>query len=53
MRVAPAFDQSYLNLARVYAIEGQTDEARKVLQGLLQQHPDHVQGRKALDQLPQ
>jgi Flp pilus assembly protein TadD len=53
IRVAPAFDQSYLNLARVYAIEGQTDEARKVLRALLQQHPDNVQGRKALDQLPQ
>jgi len=53
IRVAPAFDQSYLNLARVYAIEGQTDEARKVLRALLQQHPDDVQGRKALDQLPQ
>jgi tetratricopeptide (TPR) repeat protein/peroxiredoxin len=53
IRVAPAFDQSYLNLARVYALEGQADEARKVLRALLQQHPDHVQGRKALDQLPQ
>ena len=53
IRVAPDFDQPYLNLARVYAIEGQTDQARKVLQELLHQHPDHVQGRKALDQLPQ
>ena len=53
IRVAPAFDQSYLNLARVYAIEGQTDKARQVLRALLQQHPDHIQGRKALDQLPQ
>jgi len=53
IRVAPAFDQSYLNLARVYAIEGQTDEARKVLRALLQQHPDHVQARKDLDQLGQ
>jgi len=52
IRVAPAFDQSYLNLARVYAIEGQADDARKVLRALLQQHPDHVQGRNALDQLP-
>ena len=53
IRVAPSFDQSYLNLARVYAIEGKTDEARKALRALLQQHPDHIQGRKALDQLPQ
>ena len=29
IRVAPAFDQSYLNLARVYALEGTPDKARR------------------------
>jgi len=51
MRVAPAFDQSYLNLARVYAIEGDIDKARAVLRALLMQHPNHVAGRQALEQL--
>ena len=31
IRVAPGFDQSYLNLARVYGIEGTPDKARTVL----------------------
>ena len=51
IRVAPAFDQSYLNLARVYAIEGDPEKARTVLLELLKLHPDHVQGRKALEQV--
>ena len=51
IRVAPRFDQSYLNLARVYAIEGDTDKARGVLLELLKQHPDHAQARQALEQL--
>ena len=52
IRVAPAFDQSYLNLARVYALEGAPEKARAVLQKLLEQHPDHAQAQKALEQLP-
>jgi tetratricopeptide (TPR) repeat protein len=51
IRVAPAFDQSYMNLARVYALEGTPDKARTVLLELLKQHPEHVQARKALEQL--
>jgi tetratricopeptide (TPR) repeat protein len=51
VRVAPAFDQSYLNLARVYALEGAPDKARAVLLDLLKQHPNHVQARKMLEQL--
>ena len=51
IRLAPAFDRSYLNLARVYSIEGNRDKARAALLSLLQQHPDHVQARKALDEL--
>jgi Flp pilus assembly protein TadD len=53
IRVAPAFDQSYLNLARVYSIEGAPDKARAVLLELLKQHPDHASAQKMLEQLPQ
>jgi Flp pilus assembly protein TadD len=53
IRVAPAFDQSYLNLARLYAIEGETPKARAVLLELLKQHPGHAQAQKELQQLPQ
>jgi Flp pilus assembly protein TadD len=31
IRVAPAFDQCYINLARVYEIEGALDKSRAVL----------------------
>ena len=49
---APSFDQSYLNLARVYSIEGAPDKARAVLLELLKQHPDHASAQKMLEQLP-
>jgi FimV-like protein len=49
--VAPAYDQSYLNLARVYVIEGDPGKARAVLLELLRQHPDHLQAKQALEQL--
>jgi hypothetical protein len=53
IRVAPAFDQSYLNLARVYQIEGTPEKARSVLLDLLKQHPGHEQAQKMLEQLGQ
>jgi Flp pilus assembly protein TadD len=53
IRVAPDFDQSYLNLARVYAIEDHPDKARDVLQELLKRHPDHAVAKRALSELPQ
>jgi tetratricopeptide (TPR) repeat protein len=53
VRVAPSFDQAYLNLARVYSVEGTPDKARAVLLELLKQHPDHVQAKSMLAQLPQ
>jgi Flp pilus assembly protein TadD len=49
--VAPAFDQSYMNLARVYALEGTPDKARSVLLNLLKQHPGHSAAQQALRQL--
>ncbi|MGB7330262.1 MAG: tetratricopeptide repeat protein, partial [Terriglobales bacterium] len=51
IRVAPAFDQSYLNLARVYVIEDTPDKARSVLLELLKQHPGHQQAQKMMEQL--
>jgi Flp pilus assembly protein TadD len=51
MRVAPAFDQSYLNLARVYAIEGTPEKARAVLLELLKQHPGHELAQRMIEQL--
>jgi len=53
IRLAPAFDQSYLNLARVYAVEGAPEKARTILLELLKQHPDHAQAQSMLAQLPQ
>ena len=51
IRVAPAFDQAYLNLARVYALEGSKAEARRVLDALLQQHRGHPQALQMLEEL--
>jgi tetratricopeptide (TPR) repeat protein len=51
IRVAPDFDQPYVNLARVYAIEGNTGKARAVVAQLLKRHPDHVQAKQMLEQL--
>jgi tetratricopeptide (TPR) repeat protein/peroxiredoxin len=53
IRVAPDFDQPYLNLARVYSAEGSPAKARTVLVDLLKQHPDHAQAQNMLAQLPQ
>jgi len=51
IRVAPEYDQSYLNLARVYALQGEREKAREVLLELLKQHPDHLQAKAELNQL--
>jgi Flp pilus assembly protein TadD len=51
IRVAPEFEQSYLNLARVYAIEGNKAMARATLEGLLKVHPEQGQARKELEAL--
>jgi tetratricopeptide (TPR) repeat protein len=52
IRIAPGFDQSYLNLARVYSLENAPDRARAVLLDLLKQHPDHAQAQAMLAELP-
>jgi Tfp pilus assembly protein PilF len=53
MRVAPDFDQAYLNLARVYTLEGDRAKARTVLEGLLRRRPDHTAAKKMLTELGQ
>jgi Flp pilus assembly protein TadD/peroxiredoxin len=51
IRVAPVFDQAYLNLVRVYVVEGTPDKARALLLELLKQHPGHVEAQKMMEQL--
>jgi len=51
IRVAPSFDQGYLNLARLYVILKEKDKAREVLQTLLQQQPQHKLAQQALEML--
>ncbi len=50
-RVAPAFDQSYSNLARIFSLEGENEKGHAVLIQLLKERPDHAQPQKALEQL--
>jgi TolA-binding protein len=50
--VAPGFSQPYLNLARVYSVEGHPEKARAILLDFLKQYPGDVQAEKALEQLP-
>ena len=55
IRVAPAFDDSYLNLARLYVVEGDREKARAVLNDLLRLRPESAagkQGLQALDAMP-
>ena len=52
-RRAPAYDQAYLNLARVFAIEGNREKTKTILLELLKQHPDHAQAKEELKQVEQ
>ena len=51
IRVAPNFDQSYLNLARLYAMRNDKEKARAVLQDLLRMQPDNPGAKQALELL--
>jgi tetratricopeptide (TPR) repeat protein len=53
MRVAPEYDQAYLNLARVYALQGEREKSREVLLELLKQRPDHAVAKAELNRLGQ
>ena len=52
IRVAPAYDQAYLNLARVYSVEKTPDKARAVLLDLLKKDPENARAKNMLTQLP-
>ena len=51
IRVAPEFDGSYLNLAKIYELKSEMAKARDVLLELLKQHPDHAIAQKAVAEL--
>ena len=51
IRVAPNFDQAYLNLARLYVIQNDKEKARDVLQALLRLQPQHKVAQQALEML--
>jgi tetratricopeptide (TPR) repeat protein len=53
IRMAPQFDQAYLNLAKVYVVENHIDQAKEVLRELLAEQPGHALARKALEELGQ
>jgi Flp pilus assembly protein TadD/peroxiredoxin len=51
IRVAQNFDQAYLNLARLYVLLKEKEKARKVLQALLKEQPEHKLAQQALEML--
>jgi tetratricopeptide (TPR) repeat protein len=48
---APDFDQAYLNLARLYLVLNDKENARAVLQALLQKQPQHKMAQQMLQLL--
>jgi Flp pilus assembly protein TadD len=51
IRLAPNFDQSYLNLARLYAMQNDKEKAREALIELLRVQPQHKGAQQALEML--
>jgi TolA-binding protein len=51
IRVAPNFDQAYLNLARLYVLLKDKDKAKDVLLALLKEQPQHKMAQQALEML--
>jgi tetratricopeptide (TPR) repeat protein len=51
IRLIPNFDQSYLNLARLYAMRNERERARDVLQELLRIQPQNAGARQILEML--
>jgi tetratricopeptide (TPR) repeat protein len=49
IRLSPNFDQSYLNLARLYAMRSDKQGAREVLQQLLDLQPQNAGAKQALE----
>lgn len=53
IRIAPEFSQSYVNLARLYSLQGNFAKARGVLEQLLKKKPGDPEALQELSQLPQ
>ena len=51
IRLAPNNDQSYLNLARLYAMRNEKEQARDVLQQLLRIQPQNSGATQILEML--
>jgi Flp pilus assembly protein TadD len=51
IRVVPGFDQSYLNLARLYALQNDKEKAKAALQDLLHLQPMNPAAKQALEML--
>ena len=51
IRIAPSFDQPYLNLAKLYVGLDDRNKAQEILQRLLRLQPDHALARQALEEL--
>ena len=51
IRVSPRFDQSYLNLARLYEMQKNREGARQILSQLLALEPDNATAKQSLEQL--
>ncbi len=49
--MAPKFDQSYLNLARLYFMRNDKERAREVLEKLLQLQPENAGAKQAMEML--
>jgi Flp pilus assembly protein TadD len=51
IRLVPSFDQSYLNLARLYAMRNDKEKAKDVLEELLRLQPQNSGARQFLEVL--
>jgi Tfp pilus assembly protein PilF len=51
IRAAPNFDQAYLNLARLYVILNDKDQARETLRSLLRLQPENRAAQQTLEVL--
>ncbi len=51
IRLTPSFDQSYLNLARLYMMRGDKENARQIVSELLRLQPENAGAKQALEVL--
>ena len=51
IKVAPKFDQAYLNLAQLYVLLNDREKAREVMRELLRQQPENKLAQQTLEML--